>query len=118
MNLELVRFSNEYTNIIEKWEDTNELSKYLSHTRPQYLRESDSAAQKHTLFFLIKFSEEIIAAAWLESITKNDAKLGIYIADINYRGKGIGSEIIRILIGMAFNEMKLSKIYLNVREKN
>jgi len=118
MNLELVRFSNEYINAIEKWESTNELSKYLSHTRPQYLRESDTDAEKHTLFLIIKLSAEIIGAAWLENITENDAKLGIYIANINYRGKGTGGEVIKILIGMAFKEMNLNKIYLNVREKN
>ncbi|WP_175400859.1 GNAT family N-acetyltransferase [Clostridium pasteurianum] len=111
-------YSNDYIKFIEKWESTKELSKYLSHTRPQYLRESDLALEKHTLFFMIKFDESIIGAAWLENITENNGKLGIYIADVNCRGKGIGSEVIRILKEKAFKEMKLSKIYLNVRETN
>lgn len=118
MNLELIKYSSYHIKFIEKWESTGELSKYLSHTRPQYLRESDLALEKHTLFFMIKFDELIIGAAWLEDICEHHAKLGIYIADIGCRGKGIGSKVIQILKERAFNEMKLNKIYLNVRETN
>lgn len=114
--LELIKFTNEYILLIEKWESTNELSKYLSHTRPKYSREAK--LDEGTLFFMIKFNDQIIGAAWLENITQNDATMGIYIALANYRGKGIGSEVIKILISMAFKEIKLKKLYLNVRENN
>lgn len=102
MNLELIKFSNKYIKLIEKWESTNELSKYLSHTRPEYLRERNLEEEKHTLFFMIKFNEEIVGATWLEDITQSEAKMGIYIALIDYRGKGIGSEVVKILIGIVF----------------
>lgn len=118
MNLELIKFSNKYIKLIEQWESTNELSKYLSHTRPGYLREANLEEEKNTLFFMIKFNEQIIGAAWLEDITQNDGKIGIYIALTSYRGKGIGSEVIRNLTGIGFKEMNLRKLYLNVREKN
>ena len=78
MCLELIKFSNEYLNLIEKWEGTNELSKYLSHTRPKYLRESNLEAEKHTLFYIIKVDDEqIIGATWMENITENNATIGI-----------------------------------------
>lgn len=118
MNLDLIKFSIEHIKLIEKWESTNELSKYLSHTRPEYLREPNMEEEKHTLFFMIKFNEQIVGATWLENITENDAKIGIYIALTNFRGKGIGSEVIKILIGMGFKEMNLKRLFLNVREKN
>jgi len=118
MYLELIKFSSEYIKFIEKWEGTNELSKYLSHTRPEYLRESDFEAEKHTLFFMIKADERIIGATWMENITENNATIGIYIAITNYRRKGIGSKVIKILIDRAFKEINLKMLYLNVREKN
>ena len=118
MCLELIKFSNEYIKLIEKWESTNELSKYLSHTRPEYLREPNLEAEKHTLFFMIKSDEQIIGATWIEKITEDNATIGIYIAITNYRGKGIGSQVIKILINKAFKEMNLNKLFLNVREKN
>jgi RimJ/RimL family protein N-acetyltransferase len=118
MDLKLIKFSNEYIKLIVKWENTNELSKYLSHTRPEYLREANLEEEKYTLFFMIKVNEQIVGATWLENITQNDAKIGIYIALTNYRGKGIGSKVIKILIAIGFKEMNLKKLYLNVREKN
>ena len=118
MCLELIKFSNENIKLIEKWESTNELSKYLSHTRPEYLREANLELEKHTLFFMIKINGKIIGATWMENITENNATIGIYIAITNYRGKGIGSEVIKILIDTAFKEMNLKILYLNVREKN
>jgi len=118
MYLELIKFSYEYIKLIEKWESTNELSKYLSHTRPEYLREANLEAEKNTLFFMIRSDEQIIGATWMENITENDATIGIYIAITNYRKKGIGSEVIKILIDRAFKKMNLNKLYLNVREKN
>jgi hypothetical protein len=49
MRLQLVKFTNEYIKLFETWESTNELSKYLSHTRPKYLRESDPQEEEHTI---------------------------------------------------------------------
>lgn len=118
MDLELIKFSNQYMKLIEEWESSNELSEFLSHTRPEYLRKLDFEAEKHTLFFMIKFNDEIIGAVWLENITEYDAKIGIYIATADYRGNGIGGEVIKVLISKAFNEMNLKKLYLNVRENN
>lgn len=129
--LELIKFKNEYSTLIEKWESTNELSKYLSyikpkylrkcylsHIQPEYLKESDLEEEKNTLFFMIKFNKKIIGAAWLESITQNYAIIGLYISLTSYRGKGIGSRVIEVLIGKAFKEIKLKKLYLIVRERN
>ena len=118
MNLQFIKFTDEYIQLIETWESTNELSRFLSHTRPKYLRECDPQAVKHTLFFLIQFDDELIGAIWLEEITDEDAKLGIYIANKEYRGKGIGKEAIKKLADIAFAVMNLKKIYLNVRESN
>ncbi|MBU3102417.1 MULTISPECIES: GNAT family N-acetyltransferase [Clostridium] len=117
-SLKLIKFTNEHTILIKKWESTNELCKYLSHTQPKYLRESNLEEEKHTLFFMIEFNKELVGATWLENITENDATLGIYIALTNYRRKGVGSGVIKLLIDMAFKDINLKKLYLHVREKN
>lgn len=118
MDIELIQFTNEYLKFLEKWESTNELNPFLSHTRPKYLREPDPTLERHALFFLMQFNKQIIGAAWLEDITESDGKLGIYIAEKEYRGQGIGSEVVRTLADTAFKELKLQRIYLNVRETN
>lgn len=104
--------------IIEAWEDEKEIFKYLSHSRPRYLREKDDFAESKTLLYMIKLDSNFIGTAWLEDITLEDAKLGIYIADICSRGKGIGEKVVRKLIETASDELRLKSIYLNVRDYN
>lgn len=117
-SLELIKFKNEYIKLIEKWGESNELSKYLSHTQPEYLIGSDFEEGISTLFFMIKFNNQIVGAIWLENIKQHGAMIGMYIAHTNYRGKGIGSMAIKTLIDIAFKEIKLKRLYLIVREKN
>lgn len=118
MSLTLIKFQNEYMGLLETWESTNDLDKYLSHSRPEYLRETSSTKEETTLFLLIQQNNINIGAIWLEDITDSDAKLGIYIAEEECRGKGIGKEAINILKNIAFADMNLKKLYLNVRETN
>ncbi|NLA57917.1 MAG: GNAT family N-acetyltransferase, partial [Firmicutes bacterium] len=47
-----------------------------------------------------------------------DAELRIRIGNANYRGKGYGTESITTLLGYAFGEMKLSRVYLRVASTN
>ncbi len=108
----------EHLPIIEAWEDRKEIFKYLSHSRPRYLREKDGFAESKTLLYMIKLDSNFIGTAWLEDITFEDAKLGIYIAHIGSRGKGIGEEAVKKLIEIASYELRLKSLYLNVRDYN
>lgn len=46
------------------------------------------------------------------------ARLGIILGNRNYWGKGYATEAIRVLLGYAFTEERLHKIYLNVFTTN
>lgn len=118
MNIELVKYDKKYVRLIEKWEKHGELFKYLSHTRPKFLLDRSEKKEKNALFFMIELGEKIIGAAWLEDITKVEAKLSIYIAEISMRGKGIGETVIKKLIKLASGKLKLKKLYLHARETN
>jgi RimJ/RimL family protein N-acetyltransferase len=108
----------EHLAIIEGWEAEGEIYKYLSHSRPGYLREKDGFAESRTLLYMLKLDSNFIGTAWLEDISHEDAKLGIYIADVGSRGKGIGEKAIKELVEIAVHELKLKSIYLNVRDYN
>lgn len=119
MGLKLESFNEaEHLPIIEAWEAEKEIYRYLSHSRPRYLREKDIEAQSRTLHYLLKLEDDYVGTAWLEEITSEDAKLGIYIADINSRGKGLGEEAVRALLDIAASELKLKSVYLGVRDYN
>lgn len=108
----------EHMIVIEAWENEKEIFKYLSHSKPKYLREQDGFDESKTLLYMIRLDSNFIGTTWLEDITLEDAKLGIYIADIGSRGKGIGEEVVRKLIEIASDELRLKSIYLNVRDYN
>lgn len=116
--LELIPFEDSYLDTIDEWERTGELSKYQSHTRPGYLRMPCTDAQSCSLFYLIRFNARFIGAVWLEEITTDDAKLGLYITDEACRGQGIGTSVITALTQAVFNNLGLKRISLNVRETN
>ncbi|HHV94592.1 MAG TPA: GNAT family N-acetyltransferase [Firmicutes bacterium] len=56
----------------------------------------------------------------LDHITwrSGDAELRIRIGESEYRGKGYGAESVLTLLSYAFDEMKLSRIYLRVSSAN
>ncbi len=77
-----------------------------------------------TIAFLIKvnFSSkpEYIGLTYLRNIDKSckKADFGIYIYDTKYRGRNIGSIVIKKLINYAINELNLRTINLQVLAKN
>ncbi len=70
------------------------------------------------LWYYINEDGVNIGSIWLEikHRTDKEAKLGIFIADPTYRGKGIGSKAINEIIRTNALRYGLSIITLNVRE--
>jgi RimJ/RimL family protein N-acetyltransferase len=67
---------------------------------------------------MIQYEDVIIGATWLEGITKEDAKLTIYIGEKEYRKRGIGTIVVDTLVNIAFDEINLKKVHLYVRANN
>lgn len=70
--------------------------------------------------FMIKSDNDYIGVTYFHSIDyKNkSADWGIYIYELNMRGKGIGTNVISKMINFSKNELKLNKLYLDVLETN
>jgi len=98
-------------------EQKNDLSYYMSRTRPYHYSEKTQS----TLFWkYIALQNMPIGALWIEKEVENTpiATLGIFIADENSFGKGIGSSAIGLAILQAYKKMNFTKINLNVRGSN
>ena len=65
-------------------------------------------------------SDKLIGAVGLESINRTDrtATLGIFIGDKDYRSKGYGTEVIRLILDYGFNYMNLHSIKLSLLSAN
>ena len=68
--------------------------------------------------YYIKCDALYIGSVWLEKSQKEDyAVLGIFIANECYRNKGIGSNVIEIMLGK-LQMFSVDKVLLRVRESN
>ena len=59
----------------------------------------------------------IVRLMFIDWISKS-AEFGIYIGDENYSGKGIGKEVLLLVLKFAFQKINLHRIYLKVTESN
>ncbi len=98
-------------------EDDSDLHLFMSHTMPRILRDGGRPDGSLKMFAIVEEFKDI-GLLWLEDITAIDGKLGIYIISEEHRGKGLGEKAIREVLGLAFDELHLMKVYLNVRATN
>lgn len=75
---------------------------------------------KNTLFLAIICKGVHIGNIKLDQITMMHrvALLGMLIGEAEYRGKGYGQEVIRLILGHAFNKMGLNRVRLSVHTQN
>ena len=89
-----------------------DLKRYQSRIYPS--RDAESLCWYH-----IKAQEKYIGSVWLEKNADDDfAVLGIFIADKNFRNKGIGKTAIEKIIHKDLRNMNTKKLLLRVREEN
>lgn len=65
----------------------------------------------------INVNDENIGSIWLEKISENTLKLGVFIADEKYRNKGYGTFSIKEMLNFA-KHSKYEIVTLNVRITN
>ena len=111
---ELEQVCNENLSYYSRYEEAFEtdLKQFQSRIYPikyaQYLR-----------WYHIKADNKYIGAVWLEKSLNDDfAVLGIFIADKDYRNKGIGTKAIDSVIKNDLPYMHTNKILLRVRAEN
>ncbi|MCF7820695.1 MAG: GNAT family N-acetyltransferase [Candidatus Pacebacteria bacterium] len=110
-----------------KWLNSPNVNKYIGDElgRRTTLKKQekwfkDYQKDKNKKFFTILFNNKPIGLVGLSNISKQNknADLFIMIGEDSYRGRGIGKEAMKFIIGYAFNNLKLHKINLGVIEDN
>ena len=78
--------------------------------------------KKDTFFFTIRLLEtnELIGTCQLHSLNwiYRSAELQIRIGEKQYQNKGFGSEVLKLLLNFAFNDVNLKRISLHVFSTN
>ena len=111
---ELEQVCNENLSYYSGYEEAfdTDLKQYQSRIYPtkdaQYLR-----------WYHIKVNNKYIGSIWLEKSSNDEfAVLGVFIADKDFRSKGIGTQAIRKIIKNDLPYMHTNKILLRVRAEN
>ncbi|HET6892086.1 MAG TPA: GNAT family protein [Pyrinomonadaceae bacterium] len=68
----------------------------------------------------LKDSDRLVGTCQLHSVHRihRSAQLQIRLGDAQYRGKGFGSQAIRLLVRHGFRDLGLHRIYLHVLQNN
>jgi len=111
-----------------RWMNDPEVLKYLG-MRParlsrdevkSYLEQCSKSGSEIAEFAIETKDSRHIGGCTLRGFnhTARSAELGIAIGEADYRGKGYGTEIIRLMVQVAFDEFNLNRVWLNVYESN
>lgn len=128
-NLYLAKIENNDFKYIYEWFSDMRFLKFYDYLTPapQSMEEVDKTfgyyeKNEESEVFAIKLSDNgrIIGIAGFDDIVKENgvATLFIGIGDSNSRGRGYGSEALRLLLDYGFNELDFYRIQLNVLEFN
>lgn len=125
VKLELITV--EDTPLIVKWRNNENVRKNFIFQEP-FTEEmhlnwlNTKVASKEVVQFIIKVKEnnKPIGSVYFRDIdyVKKEAEYGIFIGEDDERGKGYGSEVVKLALDYAFNELDLDTIILRVFADN
>ena len=107
------------------WFKSEEIKKYIEFSPNNKISNlkiniKKQLKENNVIFFAIFYGKKHIGNIKFEKINleKSTAYLGILIGDKNWRGKGVGSEVIDKTCEYLFQKYKIFKIYLGVQKRN
>jgi RimJ/RimL family protein N-acetyltransferase len=112
---------------IYEWKNDLELSSLTNASPiPVTLQEVETWIEKtnsdknQLVMGIFYFEKELIGIVRLMYIDwiNRSTELGIYIAQKNFRGRGIGKKVTKSILNYAFSYLNLNKVYLKVAENN
>ncbi len=125
MNIELRKLSISDTSNIVKWRNSPEVKKNLY--SQEDVTEEQHIGYYHKYVETGRVSQFIIVADGIDCGTtflknidqeKLEAEFGIFIGELEYRGKGISTIATKKIVDYGFNTLNLKRVYLTVFEDN
>lgn len=123
----LASLRNEDSPILWKWINDRDLVQFNAAYKPvseaQHQAWFESIRQRDDVFiFGIRLLEtdELIGSCQLHSVDQvsRSAELQIRLGEAAARGKGFGTEAVRLLLKFAFTDLNLNRVYLHVFDSN
>ena len=114
-----------YSLILNAFHDI-EFVKYLSFAKQALalndindLKDFIAEFEGESIFEIYDYNNKFIGYTFLSDFKeREECEFGIFILDKNCWGKGIGSEVTRLMLEYAFNELNFEKVVLSTSEFN
>lgn len=104
------------------WEISNTITPYSKFLIKQYLKQShkDIFEVKQLRLVISSYNKEALGMIDLFDFDfKNSrAGVGILVKNTEDRGKGVGSEALKLLVNYSFTHLGLHQLYCNISEEN
>lgn len=116
-----------YTEDIIRWRNAPEVRQYFIYRKPFTTEEHERWMEKEVKTekckqFIIYYKKtgSPIGSVYLRDIDRvnGKAEYGIFIGDASLRGKGLGTEVAKLMLQYAFERLKLHKVMLRVLSFN
>ena len=126
-NIHLSPIQKEHSETLFNWINNRELVLYNAPYKPVMEQNHEAwmnliASKKDVHIFGIRENEskKLIGSCQLYSINlhSRNAELQIRIGEASQRGKGYGSDAVKLLLQFGFNDLNLHRIYLHVFSDN
>lgn len=125
-NVYIEPITEQYTSKIVEWRNSDNVKRFFLDREP-LTEEKHRAWLKNMVepgkvaqFIVFDLNDRPIGTVYLRDIdhTNNNAEFGIYIGEEVERGKGYGSEALKLICEYGFTKLKLHKISLRVLSSN
>lgn len=87
----------------------------------EHVEKNDDKQENRFRFAIRTLNEDTligVTSLWVHSWTHSDAWLGIFIGEREYRGRGFGTDAIRLIVQYGFCELNLRRITLGLHLYN
>ncbi len=82
------------------------------------IRALPGAKDEMALGIAARASGRLVGVCGLHGLSGGAPELGIFVGEPRDRGKGLGAEAVRLLLGHAFEALRLERVRLEVQEGN
>ena len=114
--LQLIKTSVDDIDLILKMDKQDNTQKYLGGIKDKSRDERIEFLSKKNNSLTVLFDDIRIGFVGLK-IDKDKAEIS-YIFDSDYTGKGYCSEVVKVLVDIAFNKLNLNKLYAYTKSEN
>ena len=125
MNVFIRKFQREDVGLKVTWINNDKNNKYLHYDLPLKIDKTlewfeKNKGNNHRRDYTIVYNNEAVGLIGLLNIDYKNMKAEYYICigKSEYKGKGIAYEASKLLLNIAFNELKLNKVYLYTEIEN